>query len=143
MPVIFSALFGFLGTTVSAIFGFKGEQAKTVQDSLNLLGEINKADTQSQIAAASAIQAILTQGSWIERNWRPMLMIMCITILGAYFFGYSPANIDKPLSPMMDEIFTMIKIGIGGYIPCRTIDKAIQQINIGSILKTLIGKKLV
>jgi len=41
MPIFLTTLFGFLGSTVSGLFSFKGEQARTVQDALKLLGDIN------------------------------------------------------------------------------------------------------
>lgn len=141
MPVI-ASIFGFLSSAVSGLFGFKGDQAKTVQSALDLLKSINDVDGQSVTAASQALSAILTQGSWLEKNWRPMLMVVCIIIILASFFGFVPSHFNDPVTPMMDKVWTCVMIGLGGYIPCRTIEKVITQINIGSILKALIAKKL-
>lgn len=141
MPIL-AALFGMMGSVFTGLFNFKGQQAETVQASIKLLGEINQTDAQAQVAAANAISNILTQGSFLERNWRPCLMVVFIGIIVSFWFGFTPPHFNDPLSPMMDKILSMVEIGLGGYIPCRTFEKVIQQINIGSILKTLINKKI-
>lgn len=120
----------------------KGDQAKTVQDALQVLRDVDANDAQATTAAASALSAILTQGSFLERNWRPVLMCCLMGILLASFFGYVPSHLDAQVSPTMEKIWTLLQIGLGGYLPLRTLEKIVQQINIGSILKTLIQKKI-
>lgn len=144
MPVLslIGSIFGFASTFVSGLFGFKGDQAKTVQSALDLLKSVNDVDGQAITASASAISSILTQGSWLERNWRPALMILLIIIVGSWYFGYIPPHFNDPVSPMMDRVLTMLTIGVGGYVPCRTLEKIVTQFNIAAILKKLIEKKL-
>ncbi len=140
---VLASLFGFLGPVVSGFFGFKGEQAKTVQDSIALLKQIDASDAQAAVAASNALSVILTQGSWLERTWRPFFMVVLIFIVVSYwFFGYVPHYFNDPMTPMMLEIFTILKIGLGGYLPLRTMEKIAQQINIGSIIRKLIEKKV-
>jgi hypothetical protein len=143
MGTVVAALISAAGSIFSGFFGWKGDQAKTVQTALELLKEVNSSDGQAVTAAATALQAILTQGIWIEKVWRPLLMFILMGIIFSYWFlGYIPPYFNAPMTPMMQEIFGLLKIGLGGYIPCRTIEKIAQQINIGSILKTLIEKKI-
>lgn len=141
MPVI-AALFGAVGSFVTGFFNFKGDQATTVQDTLKFLGDVNTNDAQAQVAAADALSQILTNGSFLEKNWRPVFMLICMMIIVCSFFGLVPTHLNDPISPTMDKIWTMIQIGLVGYIPARTLEKIVTQINIGSILKTLVGKKL-
>jgi hypothetical protein len=141
MPFL-SILISGLSSFFTGLFGFKGDQAKTIQTAMEMVGKLNDADAQSIAASANAISTILTQGSWIERTWRPILMILLMVIIGSWFFGYAPPNFDKPLSPMMDQVIELLKVGVMGYIPCRTLEKVMTQINLGSILKTFIEKKL-
>lgn len=136
------ALFTLVGSFFTGLFNFKGQQAQTVQEAIKLLGDVNTTDAQAQVAAASAISNILTQGSFLEKNWRPVFMCVCMVIIVSFWFGYVPPHFNDPISPMMDRIFTLMTIGLGGYIPCRTFEKIVQQINIGSILKTLINKRI-
>lgn len=145
MPFIFTAitsLFGFLGTGIKSIFGFKGEQAHTVQSALEVLKSVNDVDGQQVTASAQALSAILTQGSFLEKNWRPIFMFELMIIVSAFFFGYSPPHLNDPMSPTMLQIWELLKIGLMGYLPLRTIEKVMQSINIASILKELIKKKV-
>lgn len=141
MPVFLTSLFGFLGSATSGFFNLKSNQVKAVETSLDLLKTIDTNDATSLAATANALSVILSQGSWLERNWRPLLMLLLILMVACWFFGFIPPHFNDPVTPMMDRVLTMLTIGVGGYIPARTIDKAIQQFNIGSILKTLIEKK--
>lgn len=141
MPVIIPAVLSFFTSIASGVFGFRGDQAKTVQTAMETLQKIDANDSAAISAHAQAISAILTQGSWLEQNWRPLLMVLLIVIIGCWFFGLVPPSFNDPVSPMMERVLNLLTVGVAGYIPARTIDKAIQQWNIGSILKELIKKK--
>lgn len=142
MPTVLIALISGIGTAINGLFGFKGEQAKTVQEALKVLESVNSTDGQAMTAAADALSAILTNGSWLERNWRPMFMVVLMVLVLCSFFGWVPPHLNDTMSPTMQQIWDLLKIGLGGYLPCRTIEKIVQQVNIGSILKTLIGKRV-
>lgn len=142
MPTVLIALISGIGTALNGLFGFKGDQAKTVQEALKVLESVNSTDGQAMTAAADALSAILTNGSWLERNWRPMFMVVLMVLVLCSFFGWVPPHLNDTMSPTMQQIWDLLKIGLGGYLPCRTIEKIVQQVNIGSILKTLIGKRV-
>lgn len=142
MPLIFSSIFGFLGTCVGGLFGFKGEQARTVQSAFDVVKSLGDTDSAVLTAQANALSVILSQGSWLERNWRPFLMILLITIVACWFFGYTPPHFNDAISPMMDRVLTMLTIGVSGYIPCRTIEKIVTQMNLSKVLLELIKKKV-
>lgn len=143
MPALISAIFGTITSLFSGLFSFKGDQAKTVQSALDVFKSVNDSDSQSVTAAASALQSILTQGSFLERNWRPLLMCILMGILVASFFGFVPTHLNDTVSPTMEKIWTLLQIGLGGYLPLRTLEKVVQTLNIGSILKALVNKKIV
>lgn len=143
MLTILAALLGAVGNGISGFFGWKGEQVKVVQAAIDLLNNVDANDAKQVAAQAQALQVILTQGIWLEKIWRPMLMMILMGIIGSYwFFGYVPPYFDKPMTPMMAEIFGLLKIGLIGYIPGRTLEKIMTNINIAQVLKTLIEKKL-
>lgn len=143
MPVILASLFSAVGSFFTGLFSWKGEQAKTVQSALQVLSDVNQTDAKTTVAAAQALSSILTQGSFLEKNWRPVLMVVLMCIVIASFFGYMPTHLNDPVSPTMEKIWTLLEIGLGGYLPLRTFEKVVASVNIGSILKTLINKKLV
>lgn len=74
--------------------------------------------------AAAVIRAEAGGDSWLQRNWRPMLMCL---------FGVIIANnyIVVPLfgSPMADippDMWDLLKLGVGGYVMGRSVEKGIR-----------------
>ncbi len=142
MPII-SSILSLAGSLFTGLFGFKREQAATVQETLKTLQQLDANDTAAITSASQSISSILTQGSFLERNWRPLLMVVFMSIIIASFFGYTPPHVNDDMGPMMQNIWELLKIGLMGYIPARTIEKIVQQINVGSIIRSLINKKVV
>ena len=139
---MWSAIATGIGSVVSALFGFKKSQADSVAKALEVIGDANASNAQREQAIATIIAAEAGSGYWLAAVWRPLLMVFFAFLLGMYWFGYTPPNMDQAMSPMMEEIFSILKIGIGGYIPARTVEKIVQQINVGAILKKFIEKKV-
>lgn len=142
MPVILTSLFSLIGTVATGLFGFKGDQAKTVQAAIETVKNIDNNDSATIAAQANAISLILTQGSWLERQWRPLLMILLMGLIGCWFFDLIPPNFNEPISPMMQQIIDLLKIGVMGYVPCRSLEKIVTSMQLGGILKQLIAKKI-
>ena len=66
------------------------------------------------------IQAEIHSKSWLARNWRPLSMLFFLHLIAVYWYGFTPENITEAA---IEDIMDIIKIGIGGYIPCRTAEK--------------------
>ncbi len=84
-------------------------------------------DNSSKIeaAAASVVLAEANGESWLQRNWRPMLMCL---------FGYIIAHnhviaplFGVPYADMPPQLWDLLKIGIGGYVISRGAEKGIKQ----------------
>lgn len=73
-------------------------------------------ESQSNIIVAEA------QGqSWLQRSWRPitMLAFLCLVIFDS--FGWL-AN------PLADQAWTLLQIGLGGYVAGRSLEKITPKI---------------
>lgn len=77
-------------------------------------------------AKANIIMAEANGRSWLQRNWRPILMLV-ITIIIAnnyIFFPYASIFTDKvAMLDLPDKLWTLMTVGVGGYIAGRTIEK--------------------
>lgn len=136
-------LFGLLGNVVGGIFGMKNKQGDVVQKSLEVLGDVNASSGQREQAVATIIASENSSGSWLSASWRPLTMLVFLGMLVSYWFGYAPEGLLRPdLPPMLAELFGLIKLGLGGYMGARTLEKIVQQVNIGLILKRFVEKKL-
>jgi len=62
-----------------------------------------------------------TVGSWLQRSWRPILMLLFGFIL---IYEYFLANLfSLPKSGLSVEFWELLKIGIGGYVVGRSAEK--------------------
>lgn len=78
-----------------------------------------------QKKAADIVIAEVQGESWLQRNWRPSLMVWFSILVGAYWFGAVPEN----LSPeAVEKLFDIIQIGVGGYIVGRSAEKVASTI---------------
>lgn len=136
------SLLGGIGSIIGNFLGLKRVQGEVIDSSIKVIQNLADGDAKAHVAQVAAISQILTQGSPIERLWRPLLMCVLCGILVSFWFGYAPPEIDKPLSPMMAQILELIKFGLGGYMGLRSVDKLIQQVNLAGVLKALIRSKL-
>lgn len=74
---------------------------------------------------AKVILAEVQGESWLQRNWRPMMMIWFATLLGMYWFGVTPPNMTQET---LNSLFTLMEVGIGGYIVGRSGEKIIPAV---------------
>jgi len=73
-------------------------------------------DSQSSIIIAEA-----KGGSWIQQNWRPITMLTFLVLVVLDSFGWLA-------SPLADEAWTLLQIGLGGYVVGRSVEKTIPSI---------------
>jgi hypothetical protein len=110
-----SAIATALGPKVIDIVGKSLEDKQEIERMTNEL---------SQVAAQVVIAE--TQGeSWLQRNWRPLLMVWFSILIGAYWFGFVPINM--PLE-VVQSLFDLVTLGMGGYIIGRSGEKMISSV---------------
>ena len=78
-------------------------------------------ETKLLESKASIITAEATGQSWIQRNWRPITMLTFLGLVVCDSFGWL-AN------PLAAEAWTLLQIGLGGYVVGRSGEKIINQI---------------
>jgi len=72
-------------------------------------------------ARASIVVAEAGGASWLQRNWRPILMLtFCYIVAHNYVLSpmFSLGRLDIP-----PDMWELLKLGIGGYIIGRTAEK--------------------
>ena len=74
-----------------------------------------------------AVKVILAEAqgeSWLQRNWRPILMLWFAGLVGAHWLGFTPPNL--PESVVMG-LLDIVQVGIGGYVLGRSGEKIIRE----------------
>ncbi len=74
--------------------------------------------------AAAVIRAEANGDSWLQRNWRPMLMCLFGVIIGNNYiivplFGTPAADIPP-------DMWELLKLGVGGYVVGRSVEKGVK-----------------
>ena len=73
-------------------------------------------DAQSSIVVAEA-----QGGSWLQRSWRPITMLVFLCLVVADSFGWLS-------NPLATEAWTLLQIGLGGYVVGRSVEKITPKI---------------
>jgi hypothetical protein len=72
---------------------------------------------QAQLKAkADIIMAEAKSDSWIARNWRPVTMLTFLALVVCDSFGWL-------LNPLASEAWTLLQLGLGGYVVGRSAEK--------------------
>jgi hypothetical protein len=121
---------------IATILALVGKAVDKAVPDAGQAGEL-KAQLTTQIYALAdtelkgAIAVVLAEAqgqSWLQRNWRPLLMLTCITIIANNYvlypymraiFGWGVA-LDLP-----EALWELLKIGVGGYVVGRSVEKGI------------------
>jgi hypothetical protein len=71
-------------------------------------------EAQAKIVLAEA------QGSLLQRNWRPMLMVTFAGLEVAHWFGLTASNIPESVQ---NSLLNIVMVGVGGYVAGRSAEK--------------------
>jgi hypothetical protein len=114
-----AAIIGAILPTVKEILEkYIGDKQKAEQAEKELLQTILEKKADIIIAEAKS-------ESWLTRTWRPITMLVFTGLVVADWLGYSAPNLDPQLK---QELYGIIKLGIGGYIGARTVEKVAEKV---------------
>ncbi|MCK4709799.1 MAG: hypothetical protein KAU21_14355 [Gammaproteobacteria bacterium] len=86
--------------------------------------ELIKADNKALQAQANIIMAEANGESWLQRNWRPLVMIDFALLVNAHWLGFTPENLSEP---QILALLSIVQVGIGGYVIGRSVEKGIRE----------------
>jgi hypothetical protein len=70
-------------------------------------------------AQASVIQTEM-KGNFLQRSWRPVLMLTFGAILVSMWFGWTDPNIEEALEL---KLLSIVELGLGGYVIGRSVEQ--------------------
>ena len=86
------------------------------------------ADAEALQAQAGIVTAEAKGESWLQRNWRPLTMMVFVSIVFNNYIrapylqaltGWSVALVTPP------DLWALIKLGLGGYVVGRSAEKCV------------------
>lgn len=113
-----------IGTVVDNLFTNDEERLNAKNEIIKVLKqqelELYKMQTDIIISEAS--------GNWLQRSWRPILMLSFgFIVIYVKFIG---PLFSLPIPELELEFWVLLKIGIGGYVVGRSAEKISQNITI-------------
>ena len=78
----------------------------------------------SELEAQAKIVLAEAQGSWLQRNWRPLLMVIFAGLVVAHWFGFTASNIPESVQ---NSLLNIVMVGVGGYVMGRSAEKVVNK----------------
>ncbi len=98
----------------------KAAQAKKQLVDMAVKGELDELAQRAGVIKAEA------QGdSWLQRSWRPVVMLVFTALIVARWLGWSAPDLSEAVEL---KLFSIVQLGIGGYIASRGIEKVADKI---------------
>jgi hypothetical protein len=99
------------------------EAAAKAQAELNIALLANAAELER--AGAGIVQAEAQGESWLQRNWRPILMLTFGSLIVARWLGYAAPNMTEAEAL---KLWDIIQLGLGGYVIGRSAEKILPAV---------------
>ncbi len=130
IPIVGSLLENVLGIIDKAVpdKDLAGKLKHEVQ--LSLLEKDYSVIEKELSERARVIVSEATGQSWIQRNWRPITMLVFVYIIAHnYIFApvlrmFFPQMVSLEIPP---DMWDLLKLGIGGYIVGRSAEKIVRE----------------
>ena len=80
----------------------------------------------TEIENAAKVVQLEAQGSWLQRSWRPIMMLVFAGLMVAHWFGLTAPNIPESVQ---NSLLDIVMIGVGGYTLGRSGEKIADKWN--------------
>lgn len=96
-----------------------------------LFNSVQQGQTQELQELAKVVVAEAQGSSWLQRNWRPLIMMeFGAIIFNNYIFspllvGFGLKMVTLPIPP---EMWTLMDLGLSGYIVSRGVEKTVKYL---------------
>ena len=74
---------------------------------------------------AAIIRAEAGSDSWLAKSWRPIMMVNFGFLITVHWFGFTPENLSESEVEMVMDI---IRLGLGGYVVGRSVEKIVPMV---------------
>jgi len=78
---------------------------------------------------ASIVRAEAQSDSWLTKNWRPLTMVTFVVIIANNYILYPYLSLFWTKAPMLTiptDMWQLLKIGLGGYVIGRSVEKSVK-----------------
>jgi len=117
-----------IGPLVGGLFGLIDKSVEDKDQAAKIKANLQEMVLTGQMkeieAAASIIQAEAQGESWLQRNWRPLLMCLFGLIIANNYLVVPLFN--TPMADIPPDMWELLKLGVGGYVVGRSVEKGVK-----------------
>jgi len=127
IPIIGKVLEGVFGIVDKAVEDKDEANKLKAEIKMQMMGQ-DHTEVQDLLKAQTAIILAEAKGGWLQRNWRPLLMLIFMIIIANNYIVFPYASLFTDKTVMLDLpvfMWDIIKIGLGGYVVGRSVEKGI------------------
>lgn len=117
IPAIITAVTSIISTVVDRAVPDAKQAAELKNKLTTELLKLNQAELQ---ASAGIIMAEAQGESWLQRNWRPIMMVIFACLIVLHWVGMTPPNLSDAT---IENLMSIVEVGLGGYIIGRSGEK--------------------
>ncbi len=82
--------------------------------------QLQQAGQLAELQAAVGVIVAEASGNWLQRSWRPLMMLTFTALIVARWLGWTAPN----LAPSeYEHLWNIVQLGIGGYVIGRSVEK--------------------
>ena len=113
-----------VGNVIDNLFTSEEERIKAKNEVFKVLKEqqLELQKLQTEIIVAEA------NGNWLQRSWRPILMLAFGFIV--IYVKFIAPLFNLPIPPLENEFWYLLELGIGGYVIGRSAEKIAKNITV-------------
>ena len=109
---MFAALMPGLMALIAKLIAAADAQLKLL--SMQQAGQLAELNAAVQIIVAEA------SGNWLQRSWRPIMMMTFCGLIVARWLGWTAPNLQPT---EYEHLWSIVELGIGGYTIGRSVEK--------------------
>lgn len=97
---------------------------------LKLLEMEQNGELQELATAAGVVEAEAKSEHFLTANWRPITMLTFVAIIANNYILYPYLSLFWPEAPNLEippDMWGLLKIGIGGYVVGRSVEKGAKE----------------
>lgn len=120
LAAILPVLGPILGQVAKSVFPNAEDELKRMEIQARMNEALIANQAQIEAAAAKVIEAEAAGESWLQRNWRPLTMMVFVGLIVAKWVGWTAPGVSEALEL---RLLGLIEIGLGGYVIGRSVEK--------------------
>jgi Holin of 3TMs, for gene-transfer release len=113
------------GGVADRIFPDPEQELKRIELQQALQAAVLERTSEIERAAADVVKAEAQGQSWLQRTWRPITMLVFVSLIVARWLGWSAPNLSEA---EVLKLWDIVEIGLGGYVIGRSAEKILPGI---------------